>query len=98
MNGVYDAMIENLVTCGCLVDRVPRGCIWCLECLSAGIVTGLLGFGVLVLLIGYWLVNKEMNNPAYITGMAVKELWIGKVQGEGGARGGGGGGGGGGAE
>ena len=78
MNGIYDALIENIVTCGCFIDRFPRGCIWFLEFLSAIAVTALCGFGVVVLTIGFFLVF-EMDQPGLNFAMAFKELMIGKV-------------------
>lgn len=83
MNGIYDALIENLVTCSCLIDRCSRGCFWCLECISGVAILGLIGFAVLVLLSGITLIStmKSESPAGHIMMMAVKELMIGKIVG-----------------
>ena len=91
MNGIYDALIENIVTCGCFVDRCPRGCIWFLEFVSAVAITALCGFGLIILAVGFILVfgmtlfgislSDGMDQPVLNAAMAIKELMIGKVLG-----------------
>ena len=79
MNGIYDALMENFVTCGCFVDRCSRGCIWCLEFISGIALLALVGVGLIVLLFGVTLVSA-MDNPSMVAANAVKELLVGKVR------------------
>lgn len=79
LNGIYDALIEHFVTCGCFIDRCSRGCIWCIEFLSGVALLALMGFGLIVLLYAVTLVSN-MENSSRVVANAVKELVIGKVR------------------